>query len=106
MRDLTPPELKDYLENLEQAPLLLDVRQPWEYELCKLDDSVLIPMGEIPTTIDDLDEDRETVVICHHGVRSMHIARFLERSGFTNIINLKGGMDQWARTVDINMATY
>ena len=106
MREFEAEELKGYLESVDEQPLLLDVRQPWEYEVCKLDNSVLIPMSTIPANLDQLDKDRETVVICHHGVRSLRVAYYLEQSGFTNIINLKRGLDGWARSVDVDMETY
>ena len=63
-------------------------------------------MSTIPATVESLDFDRETVVICHHGIRSRSVGRYLEQAGFTNIINLSGGMAQWAKTVDSQMATY
>lgn len=106
MREFEAEQLKDYLESAEEQPLLLDVRQPWEYEICKLDNSLLIPMSTVPANLDQLDKDRETVVICHHGVRSRRVAYFLEQAGFTNVINLRGGLDAWARSVDVHMATY
>jgi rhodanese-related sulfurtransferase len=106
MREFEAVELKDYLESVEEVPLLLDVRQPWEYQICKLDDSVLIPMSTIPANLDQLDKDRETVVICHHGVRSRRVAYFLEQAGFSNVINLRGGVAGWARDVDADMVTY
>ena len=106
MREFEAKELKDYLESTEKPPVLLDVRQPWEYDICKLDNSVLIPMSTIPANLDKLDKDRETVVICHHGVRSRRVAYFLEQAGFNKVINLRGGVDGWARDVDKAMATY
>jgi len=106
MREFEAPELKRYLESAKQAPVLLDVRQPWEYDICKLDDSILIPMSNIPSNIDQLDTEKEIVVICHHGVRSRRVAMYLEQAGFTRVINLKGGVDAWAKTVDTGMATY
>ena len=90
----------------EQQTLLLDVRQPWEFELCKIENSILIPMSTIPAEHQSLDFDRETVVICHHGIRSRSVGRYLEQAGFNNIINLSGGVDQWAKTVDNQMAVY
>ena len=106
MRELNAEELKNYLDSCDEQPLLLDVRQPWEFEVCKIDNSVLIPMSTIPSKIESLDMDRETVVICHHGIRSRSVGRFLEQSGFNNVINLSGGVAQWAQMVDTEMATY
>ncbi len=87
-------------------PVLLDVREPWEFETCKLDGALLAPMASIPGRMQDLDPEAETVVICHHGGRSMQVAVYLERNGFGRLHNLAGGMDAWARTVDPSMATY
>lgn len=106
MREFEVDELRDYLETGPEPPVLLDVRQPWEYDICNLEDSVLIPMSQIPAKLDQLEKDQETVVICHHGVRSRRVASFLEQAGFSKVINLKGGLDAWARTVDLDMATY
>ena len=106
MREFSAEQLKTYLDSCEQQPLLLDVRQPWEFDVCKIENSVLVPMSTIPAKVESLDINRETVVICHHGIRSRSVARYLEQNGFSNIINLSGGMAQWVRTVDNQMATY
>jgi len=106
MRHFTPRQLKEYLELAKAPPFLLDVRDPWEYQVCCLEDSHLLPMRQIPTTHQTLDQHRETVVICHHGVRSYQVAYFLEKLGFTNIVNLTGGVAAWAREVDPTMSTY
>jgi len=111
MREFNAQQLKAHLEACQcepnqPQPLLLDVRQPWEYDVCKIDNSLLVPMSQIPAKVESLDVGRETVVICHHGIRSRSVGRYLEQNGFDNIINLSGGVDQWAKTVDNNMATY
>ena len=106
MREFDAQQLEQYLKSNEADPLLLDVRQNWEYDLCCLEGSLLIPMGKIPAQLDELDKDRETVVICHHGIRSRQIGYYLEQAGFDNVINLKGGLDAWAKIIDKNMATY
>lgn len=105
MRHFSPTELRDYLDR-GGNPLLLDVREPWEFDVCAIGDSQLIPMGRIPAAAGGLERDRETVVICHHGIRSRQVAYYLESLGFTNVINLSGGVDAWAREVDPDMQTY
>jgi rhodanese-related sulfurtransferase len=105
MRELTPSELKDRLAE-PNAPLVLDVREPWEADICKIEGSLLMPMASIPKTIDQLPLDRDIVVVCHLAVRSAHVVHFLEAQGFDNVINLAGGIDAWAATVDPSMATY
>ena len=69
MRQFSAPQLKEYLEQPDTAPVLLDVREPWEYEYCRIEGSRLIPMGQVPMAVeaDELDRDRETVVICQSG---------------------------------------
>ncbi len=86
--------------------MLLDVREPWEWNLCRLPGAVLIPMNELPTRLQELNKAAETVVICHHGVRSYHAARYLETTGFDDVINLSGGMAAWADEVDPAMPRY
>lgn len=87
-------------------PYLLDVREQWEFDICKIEGATLIPMHTIPARIDDLDEDVEIVCICHHGARSLQVAAFLEHHGFGKISNLTGGMHAWAVQVDSSMSTY
>jgi len=104
MRELDPLQLRDHLTGADEAPLLLDVREPWEFEICRLADSVNVPMGEVAGH--PLDPQREIVVICHHGVRSYHVAAWLENQGFQRVINLSGGIHAWAERVAPEMARY
>ncbi len=106
MQDLTPVEVKHLLETSDPAPLLLDVREPWEFDTVCLDHSVLFPLRNLPNARDKFPLDQEVIVICHHGIRSMHAARYLESVGFNRIINLKGGIDRWARDLDPSMPVY
>ena len=107
MRQIHPVELKAWLDDPQRRkPILLDVRESWEYERCHLDGAELLPMSSMPTRFGQIDPQREVVVICHHGVRSFHVARFLEHNGFPNVINLTGGVDAWAKEVDPEMAVY
>lgn len=104
MRTITPVELHNYLQ--DQHPVLLDVREPAEYDICHIDGSVLIPMGEITSRIQELEEDDEIICICHHGMRSMQVAMYLESQGFSNMVNLTGGIDAWAIEVAPEMSRY
>jgi len=99
-------ELSDYLAQAAAQPLLLDVREPWEFEICHLPGSELVPMGQVPNAINGLDRQRETVVICHHGIRSRQVCYYLEHMGFTNVVNLEGGIDAWSREIDPSLDTY
>ena len=84
----------------------LDVREPWEFEICKIEGSINIPMGILPLKLNELDRNATTVVVCHHGNRSYFACRVLEKDGFKKIINLAGGLDMWRQTVDFNMPAY
>lgn len=106
MREMTPDECKAYLEAAPVKPLLLDVREPWEYNIVHLEGSQLMPMRQVPVEADSLDADREIIVICHHGIRSRQVALFLKARGFSNVINLRGGIDAWARYTDTSLPTY
>jgi rhodanese-related sulfurtransferase len=107
MRHMGPAELKAWLEDPSRdRPFLLDVREPWEYDVCHIEGAALVPMRSIQGRLQELDPTRETVVVCHHGVRSYHVARFLEHNGFDNVINLTGGVDAWAKEADATMPTY
>jgi rhodanese-related sulfurtransferase len=105
MRNLDSAQIQQLLIDQHDL-LLLDIREKWEFEICHIESSQNIPMGNIPDEIKDLDADLETVVICHHGARSLQAAMYLESKGFGNIINLDGGVDAWARTVEPNMQQY
>jgi rhodanese-related sulfurtransferase len=107
MEHLRPAELKAWLDDPARAkPLLLDVREPWEYARCHIDGAKLVPLQSLPAHLAELDPRQEVVCICHHGVRSHHAARFLEHNGFTAVVNLTGGIDAWAREADPRMPTY
>lgn len=98
---------KELQQRVHQGSVtILDVREPWEYQQCHIENSVHIPMGEISHRHNELRPDQEIVVMCHHGMRSLQVAQYLEKAGFTNIANLSGGIDAWARDVDPNLPTY
>ena len=107
MTQISPAQLADWLAAPDAPkPVLLDVRELWEFRTCRLPDAMLVPMGTIPARFTELDPETDTVVICHHGARSMQVAYCLERRGFSRVHNLAGGVDAWARTVDPAMPVY
>jgi rhodanese-related sulfurtransferase len=107
MTNLAPAQLAAWLEDAARGkPVLLDVREPWEYQTCRIAESRHVPMAQVPSRLAELDPQAETVVICHHGGRSMQVAMFLEKQGFARVHNLAGGLDAWARSVDPGMPTY
>lgn len=85
---------------------VLDVREPWELEICRLDGSIVIPLGTLPAHAAQLPRTGKLVVMCHHGRRSAHAVEWLRANGFPNAINLAGGIDAWARRIDPEMRTY
>ena len=106
MKSLSVRELADWLADSSRTPpRLLDVREPWEYQLCHIEGSQLLPIREVAQNWQSLEQDQPVVCICHHGGRSAQVALFLERQGVT-AFNLAGGVDAWARQVDASMATY
>lgn len=106
MKQIAPAELAAWLDDAgRDRPVLLDVREPWEFQTCSIAGSTLIPMGEVPARASEVDPQREVVVICHHGGRSMQVAMFLKRNGY-KVHNLAGGVDSWAKTVDPSMPVY
>lgn len=90
-----PEELKRRLDAGERVQLL-DVREEWEFALARIEGSTLAPMSAIAQRMPPIDPDTETVVICHHGVRSAHVVRLLQRAGFERVANLEGGLDAYA----------
>ena len=96
-------ELKKMLKNNEVV--LLDVREPYEIEICKVKGSLFIPMNEIPQNIDQLDKEKRYAVMCHSGVRSLYVSNYLNSLGYSTL-NVTGGIERWATDVDKNMKRY
>lgn len=89
-----------------EPPLILDVREPWEVRICAIPDSLCVPMGQLPEKVGAVPGDRRVVVLCHHGIRSHHVANWLRNAGYANVANLRGGIDAWARRIDPKMSIY
>ena len=85
---------------------VVDVREPQELAVCRLDGTLDIPMGQIPARLEDIPGDRPVIVMCHHGGRSAQVVQWLSARGMDNVINLRGGIDAWAREVDQTMGRY
>ncbi|MCG9132592.1 hypothetical protein J5I95_13015 [Candidatus Poribacteria bacterium] len=103
--EISPQELKQKLDNNESV-LLLDVREPSEYDIVHLKDARLIPLNTLPQDIDSLPSDQEIVVYCHHGQRSLYAVAYLQQNGFNEAKNLIGGIDQWAAEIDPTLPRY
>jgi len=102
---IDPVTLKARLDRGESV-LILDVREPFEIALAPFPGATHIPMGDIPSRLTELDPDRETVVVCHHGVRSAQVAMYLARQGFERVLNLSGGIDAWSENADPTTPRY
>jgi len=107
MKQISAPELAAWLSDAaREKPVLLDVREPWEFERARIAGAQLVPMREVPGRLDEIDQGKPVVAICHHGGRSMQIALFLEKAGYNNVHNLVGGVDAWSRMVDPAVPLY
>jgi len=102
---ITPKELKARIDKGEKV-VLLDVREPWENSLAKLEGSVLVPLGTLPHSLSTLDKQAEIIAYCHHGMRSADATGFLLQQGFSNVKNLVGGIDAWSIQVDGTVPRY
>jgi sulfur-carrier protein adenylyltransferase/sulfurtransferase len=98
-------ELRERMRSGEPY-ILLDVREPFEFEMARIDGASLIPLGELPARWQELDREKEIFVFCHSGVRSDRAAEFLRSAGFGKVANVAGGIDAWSQEVDPNVPRY
>ncbi len=103
--EIQPEELQQKMAGGESF-VLLDVRRPDEVGICALPEALNIPVDELQDRIDELDPAAPTVVLCHHGVRSLSATVFLRNLGFTDVRSLAGGIDLWSRAVDPSVPRY
>lgn len=104
--EITAEEVKAKRDSADSFTLL-DVREPWEFDVARIDGSKLIPMGEMPMRAhQELDPEEHIVVLCHHGVRSMNVAVWLRQQGFEKVQSMRGGIDAWSRYIDRNVPVY
>lgn len=90
----------------ESAPTVVDVREPGEIEASPFAGALCIPMGEIPSRLDEVPRDVSLVILCHHGMRSARVAAFLADQGFADVSNLRGGIDAWSLRIDPSVPRY
>jgi len=100
-----PLEVKELLDSGTDI-VLVDVREKWEFEYCRIPNSIHISVTDIPDNISKLETKKPLILVCHNGRRSRHIGEELIKNGFDNLINLKGGVDQWADDIDVSMPKY
>ena len=102
--EISPRELKARLDRGDDL-FILDVREPHEYQICHLN-GTLIPLGDLPKRVNELDTSKEIVAHCRSGVRSAKAVNFLRQAGFKKVHNLAGGILAWADRVDPKMPKY
>ena len=104
--EISAEEVKAKLDRGDDF-LLLDVREPWEFETARIEGAKLMPMGDVPSRAhQELDPEGSIVVICHHGVRSMNVTAWLRQQGFEKAQSMRGGIDAWSRSVDPKVPVY
>ncbi|CUA83138.1 MULTISPECIES: rhodanese-like domain-containing protein [Gulbenkiania] len=107
IQEITPQALAQWLADPErEQPLLLDVREGWELEQACIEGVRHLPMNMVPLQLNTLPDDVPIVTICHHGVRSYHVALYLQQAGFDTLYSLQGGVEAWATQVDPCMRHY
>jgi len=110
MQSLSATELAALCADPQSQALLLDVREPWETALARIEPgharALHVPMMQIPQRLAEVDRSRSVVCICHHGARSAQVVAFLLQQGYPSVYNLTGGIDAWSRTVDAAVPRY
>ena len=106
--EITTRDLKQLLALAgPDRPIILDVREAWEYQVARIEGSTLIPMGDIPSrAFNELDPEAHIITVCHHGVRSMNVAVWLRHQGFERTQSLRGGIDAWSAEIDPTVPRY
>ena len=104
LEDLNPKEFQDNLT--KDGSTIIDVREKWELDICKIEGAVNMPMSSITETFSELDPELSYSIYCHHGMRSMQVANFLLSKGFQSLFNLQGGIDAWSREIDDTVERY
>lgn len=96
------------LARAESPPLLIDCRRPDEYAVARIEGAVLMPMDQIPQRLEELDQhaEREILVHCHKGVRSLRVVDFLRRNGFPTAFSIAGGIERWSLEIDPSVPRY
>jgi len=90
----------------EKDAILLDVREQDEFAFCRIDGAMLIPLSEMTMRADEVPNDRQVFVYCHHGMRSMQVVRYLRTRGFLSVTNVAGGIDAWSTQIDTSIPQY
>ena len=103
--EITPAELKARLSSGEKL-VLVDVREPWEHEICRIEGARLVPLGALAASLNTLPDVDEVICFCHHGMRSLDAAAWLRFQGFEKAKSLAGGIERWSLEIDPNVPRY
>ena len=103
--ELSPLKVKAAIDSKDLFTLL-DVREPFEVNICAIEGSLRIPMQQVPGRVDELDRTKPVVVHCRSGARSAQVANYLRQQGFGSVYNLSGGILAWSRQVDSTLPQY
>ena len=98
-KSISAKELNELINSTEKIQII-DVREHFEWDICHIEGALNIPMNLIIESIDKISKDITTVVMCHHGIRSMNVIHYLESIGYKNLINLEGGIHAWATKIN------
>lgn len=96
----------DLKRALDEGATVVDVREPWEAEIAKIEGAVLIPLGEFTERAKTLPRDKPIYIHCHHGGRSMQATQWLRRNGYATVANVAGGIDAWSQAIDPDVPRY
>ena len=108
---MLPPEISTQeaatLLSSPNAPVLIDVREQWEFNTAHIENALLMPMGDVPSRAhQELDEDEPILVLCHHGARSLNVTMWLRQQGFSQAQSIAGGIESWSRQIDPTIPRY
>lgn len=107
MKSISPIELREQLEVNQSSIQLIDIREDWETDICKIEGAVHFPMSHLEEFITQIDTQKKVVIQCHHGIRSERVVHYLEDElKMENIYNLDGGISEWIHTVDNTLTDY
>ena len=101
---IEPREVHDMIQKSAKF-LLLDCREPWEFQTARIEGATLIPMRQVPQQLDNIPKDQLVVVYCHAGVRSFNVASWLKQQG-VNAVSMSGGIDRWSQEIDPSVPRY
>jgi molybdopterin/thiamine biosynthesis adenylyltransferase/rhodanese-related sulfurtransferase len=104
--ELSVTAARDLIRQDLSRARIIDVREPHELEICRLEEAEHIPMRRIPERLAELPHDRHLLILCHHGSRSLHVTRYLRQQGFAAVSNITGGIEAWAAELDPSLARY